>query len=774
MQNESEQSAAAFRWRGWAFADALYGAALLVVFAWFVPWRTPVCNVLALAYGVAHLAAAPWLWRGSRRAWWWGFGVSVAGAALGLLSLAGLLFSWAYLRASFGTFGAGASLVCLLLAVVVANATGLFPALRLAALYRGRSGRDASRGSRATSVADPTVVLVLLLALPGLGLGGTALDIAFRVPHRALRPWVTTEQAGALARALAAGARDGALTGAAHHTDCGASAGAGVGVDALEPWQVTTYAAGVRTGRTPLSVGLAASCGARAGQGEWPARFRDSPFWILSRAADRRPLPGAASAWLALGVVPGDDGVEGAVSGRGFRAIDAVAAARFGVAPLLPALAEVRLGLDVTWARGQLPADEPWLRVREESWLVGPDRAAVWPVRGGRAVRPVRVSSQELTEAAQRAGLFLTRAELADGRFRYRLDARTARAADPVEEGAYDLARHAGTTAALASWAARRRAAAEGPLLATAAVRAADWLLTQRTPAGLWASHPGEARLGENALTLVALLAAARVSEEVRPRFEDAARALSARLLAWVKPDGTTLFRADPAAPPVADGEVAIPSAATARNRRPMFEAEEAAYAFVLAERQLGDATAGAAAARFLDELLHRRDRYFLGWFVYGADAWTCLAAEAGRAPIVPRDGFEHCRGYASFLGRMQFDASPPFPDREGQFGFSAILVPQTPAAAGFSEAIVATWSLARREGKLDAALTAEARAGLRALLREQIRQETAFLSADAAFVDGAFTRSSVEPEIRIDFVQHALSALMAALDAEEGLREGA
>jgi hypothetical protein len=793
----SGKRGATFRWRGWAVCDALYGAAVVALFVWFVPWRTPACNVVALAYGLAHLLAAPWLWRGSRGAWWWGFGASLAGVALGLLSLAGLLFSWVYLRASFGTFGAGASLVCLLLAVVVANATGLLPALRLAALRRARRRGGAmsppSHATPPTSSVDPTGVLLLLLVLPSLGLAATAVDITWRFPHRESQAGTSPEKVGALVRAVetAAHARAlAALLAASAGVYCGTHQGGTVGVERGDSWHVTTYASGVPTDAVSLpafvpglaspgaSAGLSEPCGGTPAQVAFARRLRESPFWLLSRVQDRRPLPGAASAWLALGVVPGEDGVEGARSGRGFHAIEAVAAARFGVAPLLPALAEVRLGLDATWARAQLPTDEPWLRVREESWLVGADRALVLPVRGGRAVRPVGLSSEELAEGARRAGLFLARVEREDGRFRYRLDARTARAGDPEDDDVYDLPRHAGTTAALSSWAARRRTAPDGPFLAAAAIRAADWLLAQRTPSGLWASHGGEARLGENALTLIALLAAARVSDEVRPRFEDAARGLATRLVAWVKPDGTTLFRVDPAAPPVGDGATGSALAAApggaSKVRRPMFEAEEAAYALVLAHGQLGDTRAGAAAARVLDELLHRRDRYFLGWFVYGADAWTCLAVEAGGAGIVPSDGLDHCRGYASFLARMQFDASWPFADREGQFGFSAILVPQTPAAAGFSEALVATWSLARRGGTPDAALTAEARAGLRALLREQVRHETAFLSREPDFVDGAFTRSSVEPEIRIDFVQHALSALMAALDAPDGLREGA
>jgi hypothetical protein len=260
---------------------------------------------------------------------------------------------------------------------------------------------------------------------------------------------------------------------------------------------------------------------------------------------------------------------------------------------------------------------------------------------------------------------------------------------------------------------------------------------------------PEEAHLGENALALVALLATARASAGAKSRLEAEARELALKLQSLVQPDGTVSTRFDPAT------RQAHPA------RRPMFEAEEAAYALILSARQLGAPELGMTARRILDELLHKKDSYFLGWFAYGADAWTCLAVEAGWPDYVPPDGLDHCRGYASFLRRMQDDGRGPFPDRLGQYGFSEILVPQTPAAAGFSEAVLATWALARRLGVEDEDLAEQGRRGLTALLREQTRAETAFLSREPAFVDGGFTRSSVEPEIRVDFVQHALSALL-------------
>jgi len=736
-----------FRWRGWGLADAVYGALVVVTFARFVPWRTPACNVVALAYGVAHLLPLPWLWQGRRGAWRVAVGVSVAGVALGFFALAGLFLSWLFLRSSFGTFGAGASLVCVLLGVVLMNVTGLFPALRLAALVRRRPAAEEPARPRSWRTA-----VGVFVALPVLGVAAAALAVTSRFSPRA-SPESDPRAVAALARAV----RDGLP----HPEGVRADATPGAG------WTVSLYRDGERMARVSWESGEGPPLAARAGL---PAAGA-APFVLLERTLDRRPLPGHARWGLALGVVPGDDGVEGQVSHRGFGAVDAVAAARFGVAPLLPALAEVRLGLDADWATAQLPPDEPWVRVRLETWLVGARDGELWRVRGGRAVRSFSLTTAEVAEAARRAAAFLVRAQGPDGRFRYRLDARLATAELPFEDGGYDLARHAGTTAVLARYAALRAGEPDGPALREAAVRAAAWLLGQRSARGVVSSRPEESRLGENALTLLAFLAAAQLPGDAQVALRGAAETLVGVLESLVSSDGRTVFRFDPQT-----GRPTSASAARghAPTKRPMFEAEEAAYALVLAHRQLGRAPAGTAARAVLDELLHRRDSYFLGWFVYGADAWTCLAAEAGDPAMVPPDADAHCRGYASFLRRMQDDANEPFPDRDGQYGFSDILVPQTPAVAGFSEAVVATWSLAHRRGEDVPALTAQARAGLRALVREQLRRETAFLARDPDFVDGAFQRSSVEPEVRVDFVQHALSALMGALRAEPGLLEQA
>ena len=49
----------------------------------------------------------------------------------------------------------------------------------------------------------------------------------------------------------------------------------------------------------------------------------------------------------------------------------------------------------------------------------------------------------------------------------------------------------------------------------------------------------------------------------------------------------------------------------------------------------------------------------------------------------------------------------------------------------------------------------------LDALTRDQIRSDNAWLMPDPKNADGGIRRSLVESEVRIDFTQHAISALI-------------
>ena len=208
-------------------------------------------------------------------------------------------------------------------------------------------------------------------------------------------------------------------------------------------------------------------------------------------------------------------------------------------------------------------------------------------------------------------------------------------------------------------------------------------------------------------------------------------------------------------------------------EKRQMFASEEAALALVMADEVL-DAPKDTqpliqAAERALDYLTGRKYDYFLGRFSYGADHWTCIAAEEAYPRLQARRYLDFCLGYSAFVRRIQYQPGQSSPaDFTGHYGFGALMVPQAPAAAGFTEAVVSTYELSRHHEAEDPALREQISLALDAIARDQVRDDNAYLMRRPAIARGGIRRSLVEQEIRIDFTQHAASALIRG--AEIGL----
>ena len=195
---------------------------------------------------------------------------------------------------------------------------------------------------------------------------------------------------------------------------------------------------------------------------------------------------------------------------------------------------------------------------------------------------------------------------------------------------------------------------------------------------------------------------------------------------------------------------------------RSMFYSEEAALALVMGHKILGDQIYLDAAKRALDYLTGPKYDFFLGRFIYGADHWTCIAAEEAWPALKETGYLDFCEGYAAFISRMQYEPGLwDNVDFVGHYGFSGLTVPQAPAAAGFTEAVVSTLRLAHRHGRELARLETQMGSGLDALLSDQIRKGNSWMFPNPNAAHGGFRRSLVEQEVRIDFTQHALSALM-------------
>ncbi len=708
-----------------------------VIIAWvavvYIPWKTPLANAGLLIYAAIHGAAGPGLWLGRR----WGWRLALAGGLLGLVAAvivtSGLLASWAYLRGVFGDFGEGASLAALLFATVALQVLGLFPALQLRALLRREVRDDLGAGKGLVGAVLGLVAVPFVLAA-----------IVFLTYRLSPVPPVSPEGRDQAIRHLRAAAegRERPAVAALEEIDVGAG-----------PVFVTLWRAGRKVGRVSGEGADLAEAVRRAGDAlaelaeseEIPERALKEGRIKVDRVAAAGPV---ASEWgpiLALSINPGRDGLR-RCSGDRCRALlpdDLVADQRFGAAPLIPGIREIRLGLHTEPVLEELDGPGRLERIRTESWVSYQGRAL--PVVRGNTPAPGE-GPDAWREAAEAGGDFILRQIRRDGRFHYIYDPLTGR---HPGGGAYSLPRHAGTVYALAlisghTGERRFRRGAE---------RAIAWLGGQIPERcghleGACVARAGQAWLGSTALTVVGLLEYQRRTGD--ERYAGTARRLVDFIREMQRPNGDFhhLYRLD-------------------RERidpepRSMFYSEEAALALVMAHEVLGDQGDLDAAERALDYLTSRKYDFFLGRFIYGADHWTCIAAEEAWPRLRSPQYLEFCRGYADFMGRIQYQPGAwNNTDFTGHYGFSALMVPQAPAAAGFTEAIISAYDLSRHHGEPDPELRDQAALALNALTRDQIRPANAWLMRSPRRATGGIRRSLVESEIRIDFTQHAASALI-------------
>lgn len=706
--------------RFWAIMDVVYAFALAALLVVFVPWKWPLAHGIALTYLTLHAVSAPGLWRAARWAWRLAVGMSVAGLLLAIAVVGGLLGSWAYLKGVYGSFGTGASLVSLLMAATAFQALGLYSALRLRSLLR-RPVRSHMRGGRAAAAAI------------GLGLGlmaghATGIYNHHRLPQK---PGLAAESARAALAWLRANLQGETLAVPSE------------GPERVEAW-VSLFVQGRLLARAHAQRPTWADTLSELRAQLAPAVDRESLAagrLKLDIALGAAPMPATLGFAEAIGFEPGRDGVRQRKGTRAVLPDDMIAADVYGTTPLLPFLDEVRLGVAPAWLRQRLeaPAEAALERFAVQSFIeCGSPRGRVCQVNRG----VVDLAPLATKQAALYAGQFMLRQQKPDGTFTY-----VYQPWQNVDQASgYNFARHAGTayTLALLTPLSPEQGFAGG------ALDALQWLMNQSAPVcggQLCVREGNTAKVGSNALTLLALATYQQRTGDTR--WAGTTRSLAEFLLSLQKPSGDL-----------------VPSYLIEQQRAAhemplqMFASEEAAFAWARVARVLGDARFATASARALAFLTKDKYRDFLGRFTYGADSWTCMAAAELPRSLVQTAWVDFCLGYADFLRRLQFAAGQGDPAFEGHYGFTHVLVPQAPAAAGFAEALTATLQLAREHGRPSAGLEGHVRAALAALKRDQLRPGNDYLAQAPVQAWGGIRRSVVQSEIRIDFVQHAAAAL--------------
>jgi hypothetical protein len=144
------------------------------------------------------------------------------------------------------------------------------------------------------------------------------------------------------------------------------------------------------------------------------------------------------------------------------------------------------------------------------------------------------------------------------------------------------------------------------------------------------------------------------------------------------------------------------------------------------------------------------------------------------RAPSEP--ALDFCLAWQAYNRRLMYaPGDTPF-DADGAYGLGPVVTPRLTPVGSRAEAGIATLDAATRAGRPAAEtdeLDRQMRRSLALLLRQELSPGRAYLFADPAAVEGAMPGSEVDWALRIDYAQHAGSALLRWLSRAQGEEGG-
>jgi hypothetical protein len=318
--------------------------------------------------------------------------------------------------------------------------------------------------------------------------------------------------------------------------------------------------------------------------------------------------------------------------------------------------------------------------------------------------------------------------------------------------GGYDWPRHAGA----AYFLAQASEVSSDPSIRGAALRSSRYLRDHATVAcgaNRCVGTDNVVDIGSAALTLIALDEIARTNLD--PSYRKAVEDLATFLRSQQRPDGEFMHLYD------------------RRSNQPIdkqfvYYSGEATLALVRAYGLTHDAADLDAAKRGLAHLVGPAWSFFGNRYYFGEEHWTCQVVGELWAIAPNPDALSFCERWQAYdRGMMYGPGDTPF-DADGAYGVGPVITPRYTPVASRTEAGVATLDAMVRahvDPKEQAALESQLRRSYALLLRQQFRPGPTHLFADPAAVYGALPGSVVDWQLRIDYAQHAGSAMLRAAD---------
>lgn len=356
--------------------------------------------------------------------------------------------------------------------------------------------------------------------------------------------------------------------------------------------------------------------------------------------------------------------------------------------------------------------------------------------------KPVgELTPQRLTTALKSAGNYLARSVQSDGRFDY-----VYNPTDDSVPDSYNMVRHAGTIFSMFQLSQ----VVDNPELSHAAQRATRYLVDhmERSPVedqdGLYLAYDGLAKLGSNALGILALVEKSQTTDS------PGSLKTAARLARWIvsvqsesgrfrihrqhHPGGRRSHSRCKYYP----GEVifALTRLYQADGNEQWLRAAEKSARYLITERDKN---------KSMEELPHDH------WLLYGLNELYRLR---------PRKMYlQHARRLALTIARSQ-NLEPRNPAWHGSYYHP----PRSAPTATRTEGLCAAYFLERDHGDNSRAeqFFKAAYRGVKFQLLTHVRAPTAMHFANPPRAMGGFTYSLEDPRIRIDVVQHNISALLS------------